>query len=88
MLISDPAGTQVELIWKTLLTLDTRSDVSAELRWSFGDPQRRVNKLSAAVTRIAATRSFNPQVEATLNELVGSLPYPGSGWEESFAEAS
>lgn len=87
VLVSDAEGTQVEVMWKTQLTFDKQSDVSALIRWSFGDPQRRVGKLGVAVSRIAAMRSFNPQVEATLSELVGSLPSPGSSWEESFAEA-
>ena len=83
-LVSDAEGTQVELMWKTLLTFDTRSDVSAEFRWSFGDPVRRVNQLGSAVARIAVEPSADPLAEATLGELIAALPLPPLPWEESF----
>lgn len=84
VLASDLEQTRVELMWKTLLTFDARSDVSAEIRWSFGDPRRRVDQLNAAVERIALEHSADQNAEATLSELIASLPLPPLPWEESF----
>jgi hypothetical protein len=84
VLVSDSEETQIELMWRTLLTFDERADVSMDIRWSFGDPQRRVRQLSAAVDRIVLEQSADPNAEATLNELIAALPLPPLPWEESF----
>ena len=83
-LLYDTAGTQVELMWKMLLTFDTREDVAVELRWSFGDPLQRVEQLRSALTKIADEPSADPQAEMTLSELIAALPLPPLPWDETF----
>ena len=85
-LLSDTAGTQVELMWKMLLTFDTREDVAAELRWSFGDPLHRVRRFSESIERVAARPPFYLGLESTLADLVFGLLMPDLPWDETFAE--
>ena len=87
VLVSDSEETRVELMWKTLLTFDERSDVSSEIRCSFGDPLHRVRRFSESIDRVAARPPFYLGLEATLADLVFDLPMPDLPWDENFADS-
>ncbi len=85
ILLRDSEDSLVELSWINPVELAGQSEIAAEVRWSWGDPEYWVKHLADATGDIEQNASSDPEGEAALLQLVEGLPSPTLPWEEYFA---
>ncbi len=89
-LLKDTAGTFLSLRWTVPLDLDERKKVEAELRWSFGDPLRGVQKMWQEASQVIEEPSMPAlrKAELALLEVIRESPMPQIPWDETFGVSS
>lgn len=85
-LLDDAQGTVVSIQWHEPIQLREHREIAATLRWSFGDPLKRVAIFNETINTSLAVPS-PPEVAAAeqiLQSFVESLPEPEKPWQEIF----